>query len=235
MRVERVVNEPAYVLHTWPYRETSSILDTLSEQHGRVRLVARGVKRAKGGHALRPFNRLALTWAGRDELKSLHRHELVQHRWLQGDLLLAGLYANEITLRALRRYKAEESLFTAYEALLEGLVTARQDEPGTTGQIEAPLRCYELSLLGAIGYGMGLEVDADGQDLEANAWYQFDSGLGVVPAMPGEAAFQGAVLLAMGRREFDDLEVRRAAKRLLRQALSEHIGAAPLMSPSLHS
>ncbi len=229
MKVERVDDEPAYVLHAWPYRETSSILDVLSELHGRVRVVARGVKRAKGGHALRPFNRLALSWSGREELKSMQRHELLQHRWLQGDALLAGLYANEITLRALRRYKAEESLFEAYERLLDGLLEVR-----SVSQIEVLLRCYELALLAAIGFGLNLDVDCEGDELDAGMVYQFDASLGLVPAGADCAAHSGRVLLAIAARRFDELEVRRTAKRLTRAAIAPHIGPAPLMSRGLH-
>ena len=229
MKVERVLGEAAYVLHTWPYRETSSIVDVLSEQHGRVRLVARAVKRAKGGHALRPFNRLALSWSGRDELKSLHRHELVRHRWLQGEALFAGLYANEITLRALRRHKPEESLFSAYEEMLEGLAEASAGD-----DLEPPLRRYERSLLTAIGYGLNLQVDSEGKALAPDGWYQFDVASGLVPAARAENAFSGAALIAIDAGELDQQAVRRAAKRLMRVALASHIGPAPLMSRGLH-
>ena len=230
MKVERVSTEPAYILHTWPFREASSILDVLSEQHGRVRLVARAAKRAKGGHVLRPFNRLALSWSGREELKSLTGHELLQHRWLQGDALLAGLYANEITLRALRRYKAEDSLFVAYERMLEDLVLVMDRDRG----IEAPLRGFELRLLSSIGYGMSLEVDSEGKEISVDGWYQFDESLGLVPAGEGEQSLSGESLVAFAERGFDDSKVRRTAKRLMRAALAPHIGPAPLASRELH-
>ena len=41
----RIVDEPAYVLHVRAYRETSAIIDLLTLQHGRVSVVARGVRR----------------------------------------------------------------------------------------------------------------------------------------------------------------------------------------------
>ncbi len=230
MKVERVVGEAAYILHAWPYRETSSILDVLSEAHGRVRLVARGAKRAKGGHGLRPFNRLALSWSGREELKSLQRYELCSHRWLQADTLLAGLYANEITLRALRRYKAEESIFAAYEQLLDGLCDARAE----VARMEVPLRRYELALLTAIGYGLNLAVDCEGAEINAGKAYQFDANLGLVPAGSASGAYAGQALLAIATHRFDGPDVRRAAKQLTRAAIAPHIGPAPLMSRGLH-
>lgn len=44
-RIERAHDEPAYVLHAHPWKETSLILDVFSRHHGRVALVAKGAKR----------------------------------------------------------------------------------------------------------------------------------------------------------------------------------------------
>lgn len=229
MKVERVLSESAYVLHTWPYRETSLILDVLSEHHGRARLLARGVKRSKGGQVLRPFNELAVSWSGRSELKSLTAHELVEHRWLQGDALFCGLYANEITLRALRRHKAEEALFHAYQGLMIGLADA------STGgvKLEVPLRCFELELLSSIGYGINLEVDAEGHKLAEHIWYMFDPDSGFRRSAPGELSFSGEALAGIRSRAFAEQNVRRAALRLARTALAPHIGPGTLMSREL--
>ncbi|MFP4903623.1 recombination protein O N-terminal domain-containing protein, partial [Paraburkholderia sp. BR14261] len=41
----RIAEQPAFVLHSYPYRETSLIIDVLSRDHGRVALVAKGAKR----------------------------------------------------------------------------------------------------------------------------------------------------------------------------------------------
>ncbi|HBE91004.1 MAG TPA: DNA repair protein RecO, partial [Gammaproteobacteria bacterium] len=38
----RVQSQPAYVLHTRPYRETSLILEVFSRTYGRLGLVAKG-------------------------------------------------------------------------------------------------------------------------------------------------------------------------------------------------
>lgn len=229
MKVERVLADPAYVLHTWPYRESSAILDVLSEHHGRVRLLARGVKRSKGGQLLRPFNELLLSWSGRSELKSLTAHEPVEHRWLQGDALFCGLYANEITLRALRRYRAEESLFDAYQRLMIGLAGAR----GRGAELEIPLRCFELELLSNIGYGINLNVDAEGRKLIEGDWYQFDPDSGLRRAEAAQQSFSGEALAAIRRRAFDEKEVRQAALQLARAALAPHIGPGPLLSREL--
>ena len=40
----RVDGQAAYVLHTYPFRETSLIVEAFSRDYGRVALVARGAR-----------------------------------------------------------------------------------------------------------------------------------------------------------------------------------------------
>ena len=53
----------AYVLHSYPYRETSLILQAWTEKHGRVGLVAKGAKRPKSParSVLVPFQPLVVS------------------------------------------------------------------------------------------------------------------------------------------------------------------------------
>ena len=44
----RVDGQPAYVLHTHPFRETSLIIEAFTRDHGRIALVARGGKSTRG-------------------------------------------------------------------------------------------------------------------------------------------------------------------------------------------
>ena len=68
-------DEPAFVLHTYPYRETSLIVEALTATHGRIALVARGAKRPRSElrGVLQAFQPLPLSWAGSGELKTLPR------------------------------------------------------------------------------------------------------------------------------------------------------------------
>ena len=40
-------NQSAFVLHTYPYRETSLIVEAMTAEFGRVAMVARGAKRPR--------------------------------------------------------------------------------------------------------------------------------------------------------------------------------------------
>ena len=45
--VERVSLEPAWVLHRYPYRDSSLLIEVFSHEYGRVGLVARGARSPK--------------------------------------------------------------------------------------------------------------------------------------------------------------------------------------------
>ena len=63
-RDHRIVNQPGFVLHSYPYKETSLIIDLFSRDHGRVALVAKGAKRphSKLRGVLQTFQPLQLAW-----------------------------------------------------------------------------------------------------------------------------------------------------------------------------
>ena len=48
----RVNLQPAYILHSRPYRDSSLLLEALTAEQGRISLVARGARRrSRGGSA----------------------------------------------------------------------------------------------------------------------------------------------------------------------------------------
>ncbi len=70
-------DEHAFVLHTYPYRETSLIVEMFTQSSGRVAMVARGAKRPRSEMrgVLQAFQPLAVSWAGSGELKTLMKAE----------------------------------------------------------------------------------------------------------------------------------------------------------------
>ena len=73
--------QPAFVLHSYPFRETSLIIEAFTRDHGRIGLMARGARRPKSSlrGVLLPFQPLLLSWAGKGEL-----HTLMRAEWLGG-------------------------------------------------------------------------------------------------------------------------------------------------------
>ena len=64
----RVWLAPAYVLHQYPYRDTSRIVEVFTGDHGRLTLFARGANGPKPscGRAA-PFQRMLVSWSGKGE------------------------------------------------------------------------------------------------------------------------------------------------------------------------
>ena len=69
--------QPAFVLHTYPFRETSLVAEVFTRNAGRVGLVARGARRPRSAlrGLLMAFQPLLLSWAGKSELRTLHKAE----------------------------------------------------------------------------------------------------------------------------------------------------------------
>ena len=143
--------DKAYVLHSYPYRETSLILQAWTEQHGRFGLVAKGARRPKAASRtlLVPFQPLVLSWFGRGELKTLKTAEpAAPVRPLAGASLFPAFYLNELLLKLTHREDPHEGLFVAYDAAITELRRLSQrtgDRPlvpprGTSGLSPVPAR-----------------------------------------------------------------------------------------------
>jgi DNA repair protein RecO (recombination protein O) len=230
----RVNLQPAYVMHSRPYRDSSALLDVFTAEYGRLSLVARGTRRQsrRGSSAalLQPFIPLLLSFSGRAELKTLVATEPAQGlHALRGERMFSGMYMNELLVRLLHRHDAHPTLFVAYDQALKALASG--------AVVDAVLRCFEFALLHELGYGFDLGVDgASGQPIHATHWYRFDPGVGLVDCgdtlTRPTAVYAGTDLLAMAAGEFGG-SVRLTAKRLLREALAVHLGDMPLRSREL--
>ena len=74
---KRADHEAGYVLHTYPYKETSLIVEAFTRQHGRMSLLARGARRPRSAMrgVLLAFHPLRLGWSGSAELSNLMQAE----------------------------------------------------------------------------------------------------------------------------------------------------------------
>src|SRR3990172_6082536 len=109
--------DEAYVLHTYPYRETSLLVDVYARGAGRVTLVARGARRPRSPMrgVLLSFQPVQLGWYGKGEVRTLTRAEWIGGQpLLQGEALLCGFYLNELLLRLLPREDPHDALFERY-------------------------------------------------------------------------------------------------------------------------
>ena len=105
-KTPRVLDEPAFVLQAHDWSESSQIIEVLSRHHGRVVLVAKGVKRPTSQFraVLLPFQRLQVGWGGDADIKTLKQavwhsgHVLPQGEALMSAYYLKGVAPKEVQL-----------------------------------------------------------------------------------------------------------------------------------------
>ena len=221
----RVTDEPCVVLHTRPYRETSLILSAYSLHHGRVAMVARGVRGNRRGRVLQPLTVLRAGWFGRSSLLTLGTFEVDRQLWLQGDTLAAGLYIAELITRLVGERESHPRLFAAIVWSLENLQF----------ELEPVLRSFEKILLEELGYGLDFQRDARSREpIEVGQLYRFEPTEGFVKSTAGPV-YPGSGILAIARDDYSGVVERKIAKRIFRQALAVHLGPKPLGSRRLLS
>ena len=223
---DRQDDQAGYVLHSYPYRETSVIVEAFTRAHGRVGLVARGAKRPRSElrGLLQAFQPLTLGWAGAGELKTLMKAEWRGGLPLPGGAaLLCGFYLNELLLKLLPREDPHPGLFAAYEDAL--LALTREAAPAAQAVI---LRRFELCLLAELGYAVALTHEADtGAPIVAaeRYHYAFDRGPQRTLREPGARwpVVRGAALIALAEARYPDAETAGEAKRLMRLVLDHYL------------
>jgi DNA repair protein RecO (recombination protein O) len=230
---ERRDDQAGYVLHTYPYRESSVIVEALTAEHGRVGLVARGAKRPRSElrGLLQAFQPLTLAWAGAGELKTLVKAEWRGGMPLPGgSALLCGFYLNELLMKLLPREDPHAALFDAYERTLLALT-----ERTTAAAQAVLLRRFELTLLAELGYALSLTREADtgaAVNPHERYHYAFDRGPQRFAAEPKARwpVVRGAVLLALAQQHYPDAETAGEAKRLMRLVLDHYLETRRIFS-----
>ncbi|MBC7514653.1 MAG: DNA repair protein RecO [Herminiimonas sp.] len=226
VRDHRIAGQPGFVLHSYPYKETSLIVDVFTRDHGRVALIAKGAKRphSKLRGVLQTFQPLSLGWSGKSEVRTLTGAE-----WVGGMLplekaaLLCGFYLNELLFKLLARDDPHPALFDHYVATLNQLA---HQEP-------APivLRKFERALLKETGVGGDLTVCAGSRAaVVANGTYVVEPEQGVRLATPSDTAprITGKTLLDMEQENYVDQTTQTQSKFLMRFLLAHHLGGTPL-------
>jgi DNA repair protein RecO (recombination protein O) len=229
----RTEQEPAFVLHSYPYKESSLIVEAFTRHRGRVGLLARGARRPRSAirGTLLAFHPLRLSWSASAELGTLIAVEWAGGQpALSGMALMCGFYVNELLLRLLPREDAHEALFDAYAAAVARLGAG--DEPSGL------LRGFELKMLRELGYAPPLDRDAGSgtpvQPDERYAYLPERGPLALADSGPdganAEFTVSGQTLLDMSREDFTRQETRDESRRLMRWLI-----AARLSGQTLHT
>lgn len=225
----KVDGQPAFVLHTLPFRETSLIVEVFTRDFGRMALLARGARRPRAAirGLLMGFQPLEVGWAGKGEVLTLMKAD-----WqggmplLGGEALFCGYYLNELLMHLLPREDAHPALFARYATILLRLAHHPDGK-----QREAALRCFEKALLKELGYGLMLRHDAAGATVQADVLYTYRMEHGPVRLSHAEEAGQvvlGQTLLDLDAENFDEARTRVEAKQLMRTLITYYLGGKEL-------
>lgn len=226
---QRVEQQPGFVLHTHPWRETSLIVEVFARDHGRVAMVAKGARRPQSAlrGVIMAFQPLLIDWSGGGEVKTLHRAEWMGGQpLLGGRALMCGYYLNELLVRLTAREDPHPHLYADYARTIAAL--------GHCEPVAPLLRSFELSLLRELGYGVALEHDGDdGAPIESGTDYVYIIERGAVKVRAEAADFpalSGQTLLDMGRGDFSRPETLAQSKSLLRMLINHYLGGQTLQS-----
>jgi len=234
-----VVNtQIAYILHKRAYRETSSILEVLTNDYGRVSLMARGSRgaRSKLAGSLLLFTPLVVSWQGKGNmpyLKSVERADL-KAPVLKNKPLLSAMYINELLMYLLHKDDVQEAVFKHYHHCLYSLENHEN--------LEITLRQFEIKLLELLGFGLNLHAEADtGEAILADSTYRYYLEHGPVKgreAMPGSVPeISGSCLLALADEQYQSISENPQhlveLKRLMRHVINHHLGNKKLKSREL--
>ena len=228
--INKVSLEPAFVLHTRPYQETSILVDFFTRSYGRLNAIAKGAKRPKSRlrSVLTPASKLSVSLSGKSELKTLSSVEIIDHFELNNGVSFNSIiYVNELIIKATEKEDPHAVIFDDYEILLKKL-SNQSDQV----DLEQNLRNFELNLLQEMGYGIDLSRDAEtNKKIEEGFFYRFypDKGFAIDKAnIASQKSFSGLDIINFKKGNFEKKETRDSSKIIMRMALDFHLGSKTL-------
>ena len=229
-------DQPAFVLHTYPYSETSLVVEAFSRQFGRIGLMAKGARRRQSAlrGLLLAFQPLNLSWGGRSELRSMLGAEWVGGQpVLAGSALLCGFYLNELVLKLLAREDPHEALFDSYRTALLRLATEAQPGP--------VLRWFERELLREIGYAPVLtQENPSGCEVIPDAHYAYVVDHGPLRVEKhthvrrDSVLVAGQTLLDMACDDYNDPRTQLQSKILMRLLITHRLNGQLLRTREIY-
>jgi len=253
-----IVLQSAFVLHTRNYKDTSLLVELFTLDHGRLSVLARGVRsaRSKTYGLCKPFLPLLVSYNSKHDLPILQKIESSSLSYdLTGNALLSSFYLNELLMRLLNRHQAYPDIYNIYQQTLDNLASHFH--------LETTLRLFEKYLLKALGFGLQLDITINNDPVLPDQEYRFEFGMGLTLAKANNAyssydlinqnkhhsiavgvmlhqirtgkdhIFLGSSLLALHNNNLTTAQELKDAKRLLRLALANLLGNKPLKSREL--
>ncbi len=217
----------AFLIHRRPYRNNSLLLDFITLEHGKIRLIGRGVRQAKAN--IQMFQHLRISYAGKGELKTLSHWEVDDvPRRIKGERLILCMYVNELIARLIHEYDPHPQIFELYQQF----VTQMND-------LDQPhqywlLRIFENKFLSELGYGLDYATDINGDLIQTDKNYNYQPQLGFSQQADGKISGNLLNLLLSERLgEAPNEQQLKVCRNLNRQRLNVLLGDKPLKSREL--
>lgn len=211
--------QPAWLLQSRPYGDTSLLAECFTRDFGRVGFIARGVRGPKSRlrGVLQMFTPLWLGFGGRGELRTLTTAEAERPIALVGERVFYGWYVNELVLKLLHRDDPHPELMPQ----LGQTFAALQGD-----HAERALRQFELALLDLLGFGIAFpDVHAEAQR------YRWDVSEGLLADPRGP--YSATTLLALSSDAPLPGAAATEARQLLRTVLRVALAGKRLETPLL--
>lgn len=223
-------NQPIYILHTYPFKETSLIVEILSREFGRIAVIAKGARRPKSSlrGMLLPFQSLQATWSGFQDLKTLHSIDWSDaFLTIEGNALVCGFYLNELVMRLVPKDDPCPRLYDFYHKTILALTLNKS--------LNITLRRFELRLLQELGYEVSLKNDVQGSIIDPKKQYFYHAGSGAseIDKFSDKFVISGKTLLDMSDDNYENKKTEQESKQLMRYLINHYIGDKPLYSKRL--
>lgn len=219
--MKRIEDHNIYILHTYPFKETSLIVEALSESFGRISLLAKGARRPRSllrGY-LQPFQMIQATWSNVSELKTLYNVEWnSQYLGLKNQALICGFYMNELIMKLLPKDESSNDFFNFYHQQLEKLTL--------TTSYEILLRVFELKLLEELGYKVKLDEDENGDPVNPKKFYYYEAeyGASFPDTSTNGVKIIGQTLIDMHNSDYSHMNTLKESKLLMRYLMRFYTG-----------
>lgn len=227
MEQNREKLEPAFLISSTPFKETSLIGFFFTFEYGLISLVVRGVRKPKSKIFLQPFTPLLLNFFGKGELKTCGKLEVASNPiWLKGNALASGWYMNELIQKLLPQGVALKNLFTVYGFSLANLAEKTK--------LLVALREFELQLLTSIGVNPHFKTNDD-NDFILDKKYTFIANEGFFLEKTREDSnltFSGKDLISIKNKTWDNSSLK-ACKKLNTFFIGKLLGNRKLESRNL--
>lgn len=210
-----------FVLHKQAYQNNSELVDILTDEYGKLRVISKWSKSSKT--PLQYHTRLSLSISGSGELKRLVSYEIDDYfREYSGEALLLLGYINELIIKLVPN--SSLSLCHIYYYALEHL-----SSDGVHNQYI--LRLFESTLLAELGYEIDFTTDHIGQAIKVNQYYQYTHGEGFFPNKWGVS---GADILCYAKEKMPSSEGLQYYKAINKLRLQQLLGTTTLESRKLY-